>query len=162
MHKKIQDFLSKQYTLHLSICAQTSQDSIFDKDCESKKKCESSEDSSANTPYTACCFYVFDASECALIFKSDSKTRHIVYAKSAPIVGVSIAHSSLKIAHIKGAQIRAEFLNATQSQEELYYKKFPFARAHQGSLWQLRILWLKYTDNSLFGAKKMEFIREEK
>lgn len=162
MHKKIQDFLSKQYTLHLSVCAQTSQDSIFDKDCESKKKYKSSGDSSVSVPYVACCFYAFDASEYALIFKSDSKTKHIIYAKNAPIVGVSIAHSSLKIAHIKGAQIRAEFLSATQSQEELYYKKFPFAKAHQGSLWQLRILWLKYTDNTLFGAKKMEFIREEK
>ncbi|WP_156471804.1 hypothetical protein [Helicobacter himalayensis] len=160
MHKKIQDFLSKQYTLHLSVCA-SFQDSKLNKDCKSKKKCESSGDSSVQIPYTACCFYAFDASEYALIFKSDSETKHIIYAKNAPIVGVSIAYSSLKITHIKGAQIRAEFLSATQSQEELYYKKFPFAKAHQGSLWQLRIVWLKYTDNTLFGAKKMEFVREK-
>ena len=109
--------------------------------------------------HSASCFYVFDKENLALIIKSEPTTRHIELAQRFSIVGINIAKSTLKLLAIKGAQIRAQFGNATKEQERLYYQKFPYAKALNGEIYALEILWAKYSDNKFFGKTKVEFFR---
>ncbi len=107
--------------------------------------------------YTASCFYAFDMETIGLVFKSQEHTKHIQLAKLNPIVGVNIALDSNVLQHIKGIQAKAEFTQASKEQENIYYTRFPFARLGDGTIWNLKILWAKYTDNSLLLGHKIEF-----
>lgn len=141
MHALISKFLRKQHVLHLS---------VIDND----------KTHSEGSVYTASCFYVFDAQNQALVFKSKEDSKHITLAVQSPIVGVSIAYNTPKIPSIKGVQIKARFLDATTEQSKLYYKRFTIARFRVGAVYALEILWLKYTDNSLKQREKLEFTRD--
>ena len=116
-----------------------------------------SESSQLFSVHCASCFYAFDKQNLSLIFKSDKKSRHITLALQNPIVGVNIATQTKILKHIKGVQIKALFNHASDSQKALYYARFPFARLGKGEIYALKILWAKYTDNSLLRSEKITY-----
>ncbi|HIV48734.1 hypothetical protein [uncultured Helicobacter sp.] len=152
MHPAIKDFLHTQHLLALSVLQPYRDLQTLD----SQEVCEPHTLDSVWI-HSANCFYAFDETNYALVFKSEPHTRHIQLATRYPNVSATIATNTLKIAKIKGLQIQARFTTATQAQEEIYYARFPFARLGAGEIYALEILYAKYTNNALGLSKKLEF-----
>lgn len=109
--------------------------------------------------YTASCYYAFCLDTLTIIFKSSLDSKHIKLANKFPKCGVNIAKDGA-LKTLQGVQIKAHFKHATAEQKALYYKTFPYAKLGEGEVFSLEILWAKYTDNSLFLGKKIEYIKE--
>lgn len=116
-----------------------------------------------NIPYCANCFYAYDAENKILIFLSDDKTRHISEALNNNNVAGTIDKEVTTVAKIKGLQFTGEFINPTKEQQDcfydIYYDKFPFARAKPSSIWGINLNWIKMTDNTLGFGKKLKWER---
>ena len=110
-------------------------------------------------PYCANCFYVFDVKNKSLIFLSDSSTKHIAEALKNDKVAGSIFNGETTIVKIQGIQFTGEFITPNKNQEEhfyqLYYKKYPFAKAKPSPIWAIQLNWIKMTDNTLGFGKKL-------
>lgn len=152
MHPAIKDFLHTQHLLALSVLQPYRDLQTLD----SQEVCEPHTLDSVWI-HSANCFYAFDETNYALVFKSEPHTHHIQLATRYPNVSATIATNTLKIAKIKGLQIQARFTTATQAQAEIYYTRFPFARLGAGEIYALEILYAKYTNNALGLSKKLEF-----
>lgn len=115
--------------------------------------------SSNNVPYCANCFYVFDAKEQTLIFLSDNATRHIQEALENKFIAGTINKDVTTVAKIQGVQFTGEFINPTTEEQEhfyqIYYHKFPFAKAKPSPIWAVKLNWIKMTDNTLGFGKKL-------
>jgi uncharacterized protein YhbP (UPF0306 family) len=112
-----------------------------------------------NQPYCAHCFYVFDETNNTLIFLSDKETRHISEALKNTNIAGTISTDVTTVAKIKGIQFTGEFINPTEEQEkafyQLYYNKFPFAKAKPAPIWGIQLDYIKMTDNTLGFGKKL-------
>lgn len=106
--------------------------------------------------YCANAFYAFDEMSLSLIIASHSDTKHIKLAYASPLVSVNIAKVS-SLPTLKGVQIKAIFSEASEAQERLYYKRFPFAKIVGGTCFALGIQYAKLTNNAL--GKKLEFTK---
>lgn len=122
---------------------------------------QSKKDKNDYEVYCASCYYAFDEMNLSLIIKSNSQSKHIKLAMANPNIGVNIAKDSKSLRFLKGAQIKARFKKANNSQENLYYSSFPFARLGEGEIFSLYILWAKYTDNKLLLSKKIIYTRDD-
>lgn len=109
--------------------------------------------------YVSNAFYAFDEDDLALIIASHADTKHIKLAAKDGNVGVNVATMG-SLAKLKGVQIKALLQKASVEQERLYYATFPFAKVRNAECYALRILYAKFTDNSLLTHKKIEFVRE--
>ena len=109
--------------------------------------------------YSASCYYVFCSAQLSLCFKSVPSAKHIQLASINPDVGVVIAQDGA-LKFLKGVQIKAVFRDSTQEEQQLYYKKFPFAKLGSGKIFSLGIYFAKYTDNQLFLQKKITYTKE--
>lgn len=138
MDTRISKFISNNKLLALSVIDDTSNDICV---------------------YTASCYYAFCIDSFSLIFKSSADSKHIKLAIKFPKCGVNIAKDGA-LKTLQGVQIKAHFKHATAEQKALYYKTFSYAKLGLGEVFSLEILWAKYTDNSLFLGKKIEYIKE--
>ena len=138
MEKKIIDYIEGQKVLTLATC----------KD---------------DQPYCANCFYVFDDEKQQLIFLSDNSTRHIEEALFNKNIAGTIDKEVTTVAKIQGLQFTGEFIEPNESQKEvfyqLYYDKFPFARAKPSPIWGINLSTIKMTDNTLGFGKKLKWER---
>ena len=135
MDKRIKNFLKDEHLLCLSVCDE-------------------------NGVYPSSCYYVFCEENLSLCFKSDKDSKHIQLAKQNPKISANIHKDSKILGLLKGVQIKATFRNATQCEEALYYKRFPFARLGNGEVFALVIDFAKYTDNKLLLKEKLTYIKE--
>ncbi|MBZ7986705.1 hypothetical protein [Campylobacter canadensis] len=106
-----------------------------------------------NKPYCANLFYIFDEEELALLFISHPNSKHI---KENDFVSVAI----YSLNPIKGIQAQARLNIATKRQKKLFLskeKKANFALGYE--IYSLSLDYIKYTDNTLLLAKKIEFKR---
>lgn len=110
------------------------------------------------TPYCINCFYVFDEEHKVLIFKSSPGTNHHAMIKPGAKVAGTILPMKVEVLKLMGIQFRAEILNEQSltafHTSTTYYKKNPFALAVPGYVWAVRLLEMKFTDNSVVFAKK--------
>lgn len=108
-------------------------------------------------PYCASCFYTYNSEYKSLVFASDIKTKHIELALENPKVAGTISKETKNIGKIQGIQYRGRFKDSiTFSEKESYFKRFPFAKAHNPMLWAIELEFIKFTDNRLgFGKKLM-------
>lgn len=110
-------------------------------------------------PYCANCFYAFEEIGGWLVFKSDAATNHIRQAVENPIVAGTVIPDKLVKAKVQGVQFNGLFREASGSDlkraEDVYYKRFPFARAFGGMMWIIELDELKMTDNTLGFGKKL-------
>lgn len=120
--------------------------------------------SAENTPHCAICFYAYSEKLNALIFKSDRQSRHVVEGINNKNVAVAISPSKIEISKIKGAQIEGTFIepDAEQLKEgrQNYYKTFPFAIAFAGDIWLIELNKIKFVDNTIGFAKKINWERK--
>ncbi len=114
---------------------------------------------SADEPYCATCFYVYDDEAIALVFASDPDTRHMREAISHPRCAGSVYLCTSDVAKIQGVQLLGEVREADERQRQLYFDAFPMARAMRPKIWAFVIDWAKMTDNTLGFGHKISWTR---
>ena len=106
----------------------------------------------------------FDEKNFALVFKSKDETNHIKQALQNPNVAGTVLPDKLVKAKIQGIQFSGMLIemnaDSVKQAEDVYYKRFPFARVFNGALWSIELTEIKMTDNTLGFAKKLEWKRE--
>lgn len=120
---------------------------------------------SAEELWCANCFYVYDARDNALVFTSDTETRHGREMLENPQVAGSIVLETKIIGKIRGLQFQGK-AHLPEGDElkrikTLYLKRFPVAMLMKTQLWRLDITTAKYTDNRLGFGKKLHYRRND-
>jgi len=132
--KKITDFIQKHHVLTLAT-------------------------SSENKPYCANCFYVYSTEDNTFIFTSDDDTKHIQDAKKNNYVAGSVVLETSVVGKIQGIQFTGKMFlpegNLKKKTNNLYMKKYPFAKLMNTKLWILEPDFFKLTDNRLGFGKKL-------
>jgi len=101
-------------------------------------------------------FYAYDSLSQSFIVASSTDTSHIQHiSKSSKIAG-NILLETKKVGEIKGLQFKGEFNYLHENKLKLFYfKRFPYALALSPKLWQIKVDYFKFTDNSLGFGKKL-------
>ncbi|WP_186371877.1 YhbP family protein [Yersinia aleksiciae] len=109
--------------------------------------------------WCANCFYVFDDKQMALYLMTEKHTRHGELMHVNPQVVGTIATQPRTVALIKGIQYRGEIValsgDAEQTARQRYYRRFPVAKLASAPIWQLNLLEIKMTNNTLGFGKKL-------
>jgi uncharacterized protein YhbP (UPF0306 family) len=112
-----------------------------------------------NEPYCANCFYVYLEEENALVFTTDSDTRHGKQFIKNPMVAGSVVLETMIIGKIRGIQFQgivSEPEGVLLSKARwAYLKKFPPAALMDTHLWVVKLTFIKMTDNRLGFGKKL-------
>jgi uncharacterized protein YhbP (UPF0306 family) len=112
-----------------------------------------------NEPWCANCFYVYLEEENALVFTTDSDTRHGKEFIKNPNIAGSVVLETLVIGRIRGIQFQgiiSEPESETLSKAKwAYLKKFPPAALMDTHLWIVRLTLIKMTDNRFGFGKKL-------
>lgn len=115
-------------------------------------------------PWAASCFYAFDAESVALIILSDPATRHGQAMLATPRIAGTIAGQPKLIPKIQGIQFTAEACllrgQAAETAYGQYCQRHPIARLKRSEVWQLALLQIKFTDNSLLQGSKTHWQRD--
>lgn len=114
--------------------------------------------SAENEPWCANCFYVYLEEDNALVFTTDTDTRHGKEFKENSFVAGSVVLETIQVGKIQGIQFQGivsepegEMLSKAKW---AYLKKFPPAVLMDTHLWIVRLTLIKMTDNRLgFGEK---------
>lgn len=111
-----------------------------------------------NNPYCINCFYTFDETNQALVFKSSHGTTHHSFIKTDKSIAGTILPNSIDFLKIKGIQFTGKLLDDKQisalSLSLKYTKKYPMSLAIPGYVWAIKFEFIKLTDNTLgFGNK---------
>lgn len=111
------------------------------------------------------CFYTFIEDDAALLFTSDSDTKHIAMALQNPNVAGSIVLETKIVGKIRGIQFTGELIKVENSEHSKYrlkyLKKFPFAIIINTDLWIIKLSKIKMTDNRLGFGKKLYWEAEK-
>ena len=112
-----------------------------------------------NEPWCANCFYVYLGEENALVFTTDTDTRHGKEFIKNPIVAGSVVLETMVIGKIRGIQFQGivsepegEMLSKAKS---AYLKRFPVAVLMDTHLWVVKLTFIKMTDNRFGFGKKL-------
>ena len=112
-----------------------------------------------NEPWCANCFYVYLEEENALVFTTDSDTRHGKEFIKNPMVAGSVVLETIVIGKIRGIQFQGI---VSEPEGELlskarwaYLKRFPPAALMDTHLWIVKLTFIKMTDNRLGFGKKL-------
>lgn len=112
-----------------------------------------------NIPYCSNAFYVFDEQNKSLIFSSDTTTKHAQDFITNPKVAASIALETKIVKKIQGVQLLGDIIELKgddlEKAAKQYLKAFPYARLMKLHLWELRLTFLKMTNNKLGFGKKL-------
>ena len=110
-------------------------------------------------PWCANCFYVYLEEENALVFTTESNTRHGKEFLKNPLVAGSVVLETMLTGKIRGIQFQGivsepegEILNRAES---AYLKRFPVAALMDTQLWIVKLTYIKMTDNRLGFGKKL-------
>jgi uncharacterized protein len=112
-----------------------------------------------NEPWCANCFYVYLEEENALVFTTDTDTRHGKEFIKNPLVAGSVVLETMVIGKLRGIQFQGivsepdgELLSKARW---AYLKKFPPAALMDTHLCVIKLTLIKMTDNSLGFGKKL-------
>jgi len=112
---------------------------------------------SADSELSACnLFYAYDEEEVSFVVASSDDTTHIEHILKNPKVAGTIVLETKIVGKIQGLQFRGEFLEVKEeSLKKLYFMTFTYALAMRPKLWQIKLDYLKMTDNNLGFGKKI-------
>lgn len=112
-----------------------------------------------NEPWCANCFYAYMEDENALIFTTDTETRHGKEFLKNPVVAGSIVLETSVIGKIRGIQFQGIISESNgermKKAKNTYLKRFPIAALMDTRLWVVDLTLLKLTDNRLGFGKKI-------
>jgi uncharacterized protein len=116
-----------------------------------------------NIPWCANCFYVYLEEENALVFTTDSDTRHGKEFIKNQVVAGSVVLETLVIGKIRGIQFEGIVSEPKdkmlQKARSAYLKRFPVAALMDTRLWIVDLTYIKMTDNRLGFGKKVVWER---
>ena len=107
-------------------------------------------------PWSCNLFYAWLPELDALVFTSQTGTRHTREIEENSFVSASIVLETRIVGRIQGLQIQGTTERVAENSQvrKTYLKRFPYAVFAPGELWILKFTKLKYTDNTLgFGTK---------
>ena len=110
-------------------------------------------------PWCANCFYVYLEEDNALVFTTDTATRHgQEFIKNSSVAG-SVVLETMIPGKIRGIQFRGSVSETAGEMEHkaktTYLKRFPPATLMDTHLWVVRLSYVKMTDNRLGFGKKI-------
>jgi uncharacterized protein YhbP (UPF0306 family) len=112
-----------------------------------------------NEPWCANCFYVYMEDENALVFTTDTETRHGSEFLKNELVAGSVVLETRIIGKLRGIQFQGLVKELPEEHESLarnaYLKRFPVAMLMETHLWIVKLTHIKYTDNRLGFGKKL-------
>lgn len=115
-------------------------------------------------PWCANCFYVYLEDENALVFTTDTGTRHGREFLVNPRVSGTVVLETLIVGKIRGIQFSGivsepsgEIMNKARFS---YLKRFPVAMLMETHLWIIQLDHIKMTDNRLGFGKKLVWNRQ--
>ena len=121
--------------------------------------------SSENEPWCANCFYIYLEKENAFVFTSDMNTKHIQDSLQQALVAGSVVLETNSIGKIRGLQFQGEMVKLENGQlnaaKKAYLKRFPVAMLMKTTLWAVKPVLLKFTDNRLGFGKKLFWKNED-
>ena len=101
-------------------------------------------------------FYAFSKEEVSFVVASSEDTNHIKNILQNKNVAGTIVLETKTVGKIQGLQFKATFLALENKKlKKLYFKTYPYALALNPKLWQIKISYLKLTDNRLGFGKKI-------
>ena len=112
-------------------------------------------------PYVANCFYAYDSQRNLFIFTSDTTTRHGGHMATNPHVALSIPLETRIVGRVQGIQICGIAERGDSEAHTTYIKRFPYAAVAPLTLWAVRPIMMKLTDNTLGFGKKLIWESEE-
>ena len=101
-------------------------------------------------------FYVFEPEKLSFVVASSDETAHIknIY-KNSSVAGAVVFETKI-VGKIQGVQFRGEFLALEDAAlKKSYFSRFPYAIAMNPKLWQIKVNYFKFTDNTLGFGKKI-------
>lgn len=112
--------------------------------------------------YSFSCFYAFDKEEMKILFKSSSKTHHVVLLKINKNISGIILQDKISLLSLQGIQFKG-FFNDDVSEElkKIYYKKYPFALSMQGEIYCIDFYQIKMKDNTHVFGEKLEWKKDK-
>ena len=114
-----------------------------------------------NEPWCANCFYVYLEEENALVFTTDTETRHGKEFLKNPLVAGSVVLETMVVGKIRGIQFQGIVSepegDLLSEAKWAYLKKFPPAVLMDTHLWVVKLTLIKMTDNRLGFGKKLIF-----
>ena len=112
-----------------------------------------------NEPWCANCFYVYLEEENALVFTTDTDTRHGQEFVKNPVVAGSVVLETMIIGKIRGIQFQGIVSepegNLASKAKSAYLKRFPVAMLMDTHLWVVKLTHIKMTDNRFGFGKKV-------
>ncbi len=110
-------------------------------------------------PWCASCFYVYLEEKNSLVFTTDNATRHGTEFKENPHVAGSVVLETKIIGKVRGIQFQGIVSEPEgrdlETAERAYIKRFPVAMLMDTHLWQVKLTYIKMTDNRLGFGKKL-------
>lgn len=110
-------------------------------------------------PWCANCFYVYLEEKNALVFTTDTETRHGKEFRENPLVAGSVVLETPVTGKIRGIQFQAVVSELRGDDLSLarkaYLKRFPVAMLMETHLWIAELTLVKMTDNRLGFGKKI-------
>lgn len=101
-------------------------------------------------------FYAYSQNENSFVVASSDETQHIQHINKNSSVAGNILLETKTIGKIQGVQFRGEFSLLDNSElKKLYFNSFPQALIMRPKLWQIKVNYLKMTDNRLGFGKKI-------
>lgn len=115
--------------------------------------------SKENTPYSCNVFYIYNENNNSLIFSSDMRTKHAQDFIENPKVSGTIALVTKDVEKIQGVQLLGEIIELQEEKLKVathqYLKRFSYARLMKIHLWEMKLTFIKMTDNKLGFGKKI-------
>lgn len=112
-----------------------------------------------NMPYCFTCFFVISGEHPTLVFKSSYGTAHEDATRFENKIAGTVLPEKVDLLKIKGVQFTGHTLNEAEIDQKLvsdYYNKYPFGRVMPGYIWAVKLLAIKFTDNTrVFGQKTL-------
>lgn len=104
------------------------------------------------------CYYAYHEKQQLLFFKTSDDSKHMQYLLNSPALAGTILPDKLNKLSIKGVQFNGRLLPLKHPQAKdagkLYHRTHPIALAMKGTVYTIRLDFLKMTDNALgFGTK---------
>lgn len=109
-------------------------------------------------------FYIYDAQKVAFYVLSEDRTRHAqMTGLQAPVAG-TVNGQPKTVALIRGVQFAGEIRRLNEEESAApraqYNRRFPVARVLSAPMWEIRLIELKFTDNTLGFGKKLHWRRD--
>ena len=106
-------------------------------------------------PYAFSAFYAFDEISFSLLLASSNESSHIKFLKNSKLVAGTVALDTKIVGKIEGVQFQGAMRETSESEREIYFKRFFYAKAMDPKIWSISLEKVKFTSNTLGFGKKI-------